>query len=107
MPANQPKSSGRLVVKPVDLQARPTLARGVRLQTDASTGEPVLLFPEGILHLNPTAHGIVSRCDGQRTTEAIIASLADEYDVAGEMLRGDVLDCLHELHQRKLLVVST
>src|SRR5580704_280841 len=107
MPTNDPKSPGCQVVKPIDLQSRPALARGVRLQTDASTGEPVLLFPEGVLHLNPTAHDIVSRCDGQRTTEAIIALLADEYEVASEMLRGDVLDCLHELHQRKLLVFST
>jgi coenzyme PQQ biosynthesis protein PqqD len=106
-PIDEPKSSGHQVVKPVDLQSRPTLARGVRLQTDASTGEPVLLFPEGVLHLNPTAHDIVSRCDGQRTTEAIIALLADEYEVASEMLRGDVLDCLSQLHQRKLVVFST
>lgn len=90
----------------MDLQSRPVLSRGVRLQTDASTGEPVLLFPEGVLHLNPTAHDIVNRCDGQRTTEAILALLANEYDVTVEMIRGDVLDCLGELHQRKLLVFS-
>jgi pyrroloquinoline quinone biosynthesis protein D len=106
MPTNEPKSFGRQAERPFDLQSRPSLARGVRLQTDASTNEPVLLFPEGVLHLNPTAHDIVSRCDGQRTTEAIIASLAEEYDVANEMLRGDVLDCLRELHQRNLLVFS-
>jgi coenzyme PQQ biosynthesis protein PqqD len=107
MPADEPKSPGHQAVKPVDLQSRPALARGVRLQTDASTGDPVLLFPEGVLHLNPTAHDIVSRCDSQRTTEAIIALLAEEYEVASEMLKGDVLDCLHELHRRKLLVFST
>jgi coenzyme PQQ biosynthesis protein PqqD len=107
MPTNEPKSSGDQAAKSLDLQSRPALARGVRLQAGASTGEPVLLFPEGVLHLNPTAHDIVSRCDGQRTTEAIIASLADEYEVAGEMLRGDVIDCLRELQQRKLLVFST
>lgn len=104
MPANEPNSGGHGTVYPIDLQSRPTLARGVRLQIDVSSGEPVLLFPEGVLHLNPTAHDIVSRCDGQRTTEAIVASLADEYEADGGMLRGDVLDCLRDLHQRNLLV---
>ena len=104
MSPNEPNSSDHQVVKPADLQSRPALARGVRLQMDASSGEPVLLFPEGVLHLNPTAHDIVSRCDGVRTTEAIVALLANEYEVDGETLRGDVLDCLGELRQRKLLV---
>jgi coenzyme PQQ biosynthesis protein PqqD len=107
MATNESKSFRPQAVKPVDPESRPALARGVRLQTDATTGEPILLFPEGVLHLNPTAHDIVSRCDGQRTTEAIIALLADEYEVASETLRGDILACLHELHQRKLLVFST
>jgi pyrroloquinoline quinone biosynthesis protein D len=106
MPTNEPQSSGRQAVKPFDLQSCPALARGVRLQADASTGERVLLFPEGVLHLNPTAHDIVSRCDGQRTAEAIIASLADEYEVAAEILRADVIDCLRELQQRSLVVFS-
>jgi pyrroloquinoline quinone biosynthesis protein D len=107
MPTNEPRSPGHQTEKPVDLQSCPALARAVRLQTDPATGEPVLLFPEGVLHLNPTAHDIVSRCDGQRTTESIIASLADVYEVDGEMLRGDVLACLVELHHRKLLDFST
>jgi coenzyme PQQ biosynthesis protein PqqD len=107
MSTNEPKSSDHQIVKPFDLQSRPAFARGVRLQTDAATGEPVLLFPEGVLHLNSSAHDIVSRCDGQRTAETIIVLLADEYDVAVDMLRGDVIDCLRELYQRKLLVFST
>ena len=59
--------------------ARPSLAKGVRLQIDSTTGKNVLLFPEGIVELNETAHEILSRCDG-RTLGEIICELAEEYE---------------------------
>ena len=65
--------------------AQPTLARGVRLQTDSKTGNSVLLFPEGVLELNETAQEIVTRCDG-RTVSEIIQALAEEYNVDPQML---------------------
>jgi len=104
MTIDESKPTGHQPAHPVDGQFRPALARGVRLQTDASTGEAVLLFPEGVMHLNPTANAIVSRCDGQQTAEVILASLADEYEVPRDVLQVDVLDCLEELHRRQLLV---
>ena len=51
----------------MDQQSRPALARGVRLRNDPITGEPVLLFPEGVLPLDDTTHDIVSRCSGEST----------------------------------------
>jgi len=87
----------------IDYQSCPALALGVRIQKDAVSGEPVLLFPEGVLFLNATAREIVVRCNGQFTVEAIVSGLAAEYDVAGETLRGDVLECLTQLHERKLI----
>ncbi len=57
--------------------ARPRLAKGVRLQSDSVTGKRVLLFPEGIVELNETAHEILSRCDGQMLNE-IVHALAEE-----------------------------
>lgn len=89
-----------------DDHSRPCFARGVRLQTDASTGEPVLLFPEGVLYLSATADDIVRRCDGQTPVTTIISSLAEEYDVSADALRADVLDCLEDLYQRKLVVCA-
>ncbi|HEV2208429.1 MAG TPA: pyrroloquinoline quinone biosynthesis peptide chaperone PqqD [Verrucomicrobiae bacterium] len=88
----------------IEEQRRPALARGVRIGTDPKTNEPMLLFPEGVIYLNPTAHDIVKRCDGQVTTQSLIAALADEYETDVEALRHDVLDCLADLHQRKVLV---
>ena len=88
----------------IDEKSCPALATGVRMQTDATTGEPILLFPEGVMHLNSTAQEVVSRCDGKTSVEAIIAALAEEYDESADTLRGDVLECLGELQQRKLVV---
>jgi coenzyme PQQ biosynthesis protein PqqD len=87
-------------------QSRPALAPGVRLHADRVTGEPVLLYPEGLLHLNAAAHEIVIRCDGQSTAEAIISSLAGEYEISTDTLRHDVLECLSRLHQHKLVIFS-
>jgi pyrroloquinoline quinone biosynthesis protein D len=85
---------------------RPALAPGVRLQMDAITGEPVLLYPEGIMALNATAHDIVARCDGATTVEAIATALAAEYEIGRDELDGDVLECLEDLRQRRLIVFA-
>ena len=82
--------------------AQPRLARGVRLQTDSKTGNSVLLFPEGVVELNETAHDIVTRCDG-RTLSEIIQALAEEYTVDVEMLAADVRETLAVLQRRKLI----
>jgi pyrroloquinoline quinone biosynthesis protein D len=82
--------------------AQPTLARGVRLQTDSKTGNSVLLFPEGVLELNETAQEILTRCDG-RTVSEIIRALADEYDVDSQMLAADVRETLADLERHKLI----
>lgn len=88
----------------LDEQRCPALARGVRLQKDTKTGEPLLLFPEGLLHLSETAQEILIRCDGHKTIANIVSDLAKEYEADSESLRKDVLDCLNDLHQRKLVV---
>jgi len=86
-------------------QSQPRLARGVRLQPDVSTGDNVLLFPEGVLHLSETAHEILTRCDGRQTVSGIVTSLAEEYEASPDLLRADVWECLLDLQQRKLVVL--
>ena len=81
---------------------RPTLTKGVRLQIDSTTGKSVLLFPEGIVELNETAHEILSRCDG-RTFGDIVCELAEEYDTDSNALAADVRDTLSDLQRRKLI----
>jgi len=85
--------------------AQPRLAKGVRLQIDSATGKNVLLFPEGIVELNETAHEILSRCDG-RTFSEIVDSLAEEYDANAAALGADVRATLSDLHRRKLIELT-
>ena len=82
--------------------AKPRLAKGVRLQIDSTTGKSVLLYPEGVVELNETAHEIVSRCDG-RTVGTIVCELAEEYEVDSNALAADVREILADLQQRKLI----
>ena len=82
--------------------ARPRLANGVRLQTDSATGKSVLLFPEGIIEINETAHEILTRCDG-RTESEIVQELAEGYDADLAALTADVRDTLANLQQRRLI----
>jgi pyrroloquinoline quinone biosynthesis protein D len=85
--------------------ARPRLARGVRLQLDGTTGKSVLLFPEGILELNETAQEILTRCDG-RSLSDIARALAEEYDVDLATLAADVREILADLQRRKLVELA-
>jgi pyrroloquinoline quinone biosynthesis protein D len=82
--------------------ARPNLAKGVRLQIDSTTGKGVLLYPEGIVELNETAHEILSRCDG-RTLGEIVCELAKEYEADSNALAADVRGTFSDLQQRKLI----
>jgi pyrroloquinoline quinone biosynthesis protein D len=82
--------------------ARPRLGKGVRLQIDSASDKNVLLYPEGIVELNETAHEILSRCDG-RTLGEIIRELAKEYEVDSAALAPDVRDTLADLERRKLI----
>jgi len=85
--------------------ARPHLARGVRLQIDRATGKSVLLFPEGIVELNETAQEILVRCDGRPLSD-IACALAEEYEVDLATLAVDVREILADLQRRKLVEIS-
>ena len=85
--------------------AQPRLAKGVRLQTDSATGKSVLLFPEGIIELNESAHEILVRCNG-RTLSEIVQALAEEYDTDLSALATDVRETLADLQQRRLIELT-
>lgn len=90
----------------MDPAARPKLAPRVRLQIDSVSQQPVLLYPEGILELNDSAHDIVACCDGLKSVSEIIDALAAEYEAPRDELLPDVLECLSGLHHRQLLVLA-
>jgi pyrroloquinoline quinone biosynthesis protein D len=89
---------------PLPLDSRPHLAPRVRLHLDPLPQKPVLLYPEGIVELNDTAHDILTCCDGHRTVEQIVDHLATEYDAPRDVLLPDILACLEDLRARQLLV---
>jgi pyrroloquinoline quinone biosynthesis protein D len=61
---------------------RPRLATGARLRYDEVREEHVLLVPEGVVRLNPTAAEVLELCDGQRSLDDIVGALAARYDGA-------------------------
>jgi pyrroloquinoline quinone biosynthesis protein D len=60
-------------------QARPRLSPHYVFRWEASQDAHILLYPEGLIKLNPAAAEILKRCDGERTAEAIIADLSASF----------------------------
>jgi coenzyme PQQ biosynthesis protein PqqD len=85
-------------------EGRPVLAPQVRFKIDPISGEPVLLYPEGLLVLSATAADIVQRCDGKNSVPEIVAQIGGEYDIDKMTLERDVLECLATLSRRALLI---
>ena len=85
-------------------QSRAALARGVRLRSDPLTGEPLLLFPEGVLPLDATTRDILLRCTGDLTLSGLLLALSEEYEAEPDILRADVVQCLTQLRQEMLVV---
>lgn len=82
---------------------RPKLSSRARLQTDKVTGKPVLLYPEGVLMLNPTGHAIVALCNGESTFQEMVIELAARYKISAEEISPQVADYLNRLREKNLL----
>jgi pyrroloquinoline quinone biosynthesis protein D len=80
----------------------PRLATGARLHYDDVRSEHVLLIPEGVVRLNPTAAEVLELCDGERSFDDIAGALSARYD--GADVRDDVGELLDALAQRGLVV---
>jgi coenzyme PQQ biosynthesis protein PqqD len=83
--------------------ARPRLAAKARLQTDKVSGEPVLLYPEGVVLLNGPGEAITQLCDGKFTFPEMLALLAERYHTTASEIARDVSEFLFTLHQQSLL----
>jgi pyrroloquinoline quinone biosynthesis protein D len=69
--------------------ARPRVAPGFRLQWEPAQNCHVLLYPEGMVKLNPSAGEIMKRCDGNASVADIVADLEKAFATTG--LESDVL----------------
>jgi pyrroloquinoline quinone biosynthesis protein D len=81
---------------------RPRLATGARLHYDAVRSEHVLLVPEGMVRLNPSAVAVLELCDGEHELDEIVSDLAQRYD--GADVGADVRDLVAAMSERGLVV---
>ena len=79
----------------------PRLHAKARLQRDEVRGREVLLYPEGLVALNPTGAEILGLCDGVRSLADIVATLEQRYGVGG--LERDVAGFLDGLAAKGLV----
>ncbi len=83
--------------------AKPRLAPKARLQIDKVSGEPVLLYPEGVVLLNTTGEAIIQLCDGTRAFSEILACLSVTYHTPAEQLEDDLSEYILKLHEQNLV----
>jgi pyrroloquinoline quinone biosynthesis protein D len=83
------------------LKSVPRVGPGFRLQFEAAQDCHVLLYPEGMVKLNPSAGEIMKRCDGQRDVAAVVAELESAFATTG--LEGDVLAFIAMAGQQRWL----
>lgn len=79
----------------------PRLKDKCRLQKDAERDEYRLLYPEGMLELNPTGYAILERVDGRRTLDDIVDEL--ERDYATDGIRHEVASFLAGVAEQGLI----
>ncbi|HXM38466.1 MAG TPA: pyrroloquinoline quinone biosynthesis peptide chaperone PqqD [Gemmatimonadales bacterium] len=82
--------------------AVPRIAAKARLQWDDVRKRHVLLYPEGLVILNPTGAEILGLCDGVRSLAAIVATLEQRYGATG--LEPDVCTLLDGLAAKGLVL---
>lgn len=63
-----------------------------RLQWEEAQQQYVILYPEGMVELNPTAAAILLLCDGSHTVQEIVTELERRYQTTG--IEADVRELL-------------
>lgn len=74
----------------------PTFASTHRLQWEEAQDCHVILYPEGMVKLNPTSAEILQQCDGEKDVKTIIEDLQKKY--SGADLEEDILKFLEVAH---------
>lgn len=82
----------------------PAIANGYRLQFEEAQDTWVLLYPEGMVKLNPTASHILQRCDGKSSVQAIVGQLEAAFETTG--LSEDVQGFLAIAHEQHWITLS-
>ncbi len=88
---------------PIAPDARPRLARGVRLMHSEAHGGMVLLAPERVFKADAIATAILERCTGAVTMAEIVDGLAAQYHAPRERVLADASALLRGLADKRLL----
>jgi pyrroloquinoline quinone biosynthesis protein D len=91
---NETTSSSRLII---ERETRPHLPAYLKLRHDTGRDRWILLAPERVLTPDDTAVAVLKLCNGKRTVEEIVETLAKEYAAPADVIRADVLDLLQGL----------
>jgi coenzyme PQQ biosynthesis protein PqqD len=83
--------------------ARPRLARGVRLRADLVRGGFNLLAPERVLRANGSSAAALALCDGARSFGEIVDALAHDYDVDRGRIEREVATLLGDLVLKRMV----
>lgn len=67
----------------IDTSAIPSIEKQLRLQFEEAQDSWVLLYPEGMVKLNPSAAEILKRCDGVKSISEITVDLESAFDTTG------------------------
>lgn len=79
----------------------PRVAGRARLRFDSARDSHVLLLPERVVMLSPTAAEILELCDGERTVDDVVDELQSRYPQGD--LTDDVSEFLDEAVERQWL----
>lgn len=79
-------------------QQIPAIAPGHRFQWEQAQDRWVILFPEGMIQLSPSAAEILKRCSGALSTAAIIEDLQQQFP--GADLGNDVRQFLRTAQEK-------
>jgi pyrroloquinoline quinone biosynthesis protein D len=80
----------------------PLLSSKARVRWDPIRQKHLLLFPEGLLVLNQTAHEIINMCNGKNKVIIIVNSLGDKYKTHVDT---DIRELLSRLAEKTTTVI--
>jgi len=92
-------AAGATVMTEPTLPDRPVLAPHARYRWDELRQQHQVVFPEGLLVLNPSAAAVVRLCDG-RSRDELLAALREQF---GGVPADDVDDLLRRLGAKGLV----
>ncbi len=88
----------------VSLQQIPRINPHYRFQWEEAQNTWVLLYPEGMVRLNPSAAEILSLCDGEQAIQTVVRQLAEKFpEVEYQDIEQDILGFFADAYQRQWL----